>query len=180
MMRVNPHDYFEALIQAPGEQILELGNEIDELKKTMARWDRVSPAQRNEVVRRLGYFVDRTREIEPVIEVLHEIADHLEVQKSDEDDELAEPTPFMARQQPLFAAVLLFRLAAARAAGDTNKAARLRDDIATYARTSPIEDVRDALVDGMRRDAYEHGETKPGYCIAPLEQLAQNLREPAG
>ena len=168
-MRANPHDIFEALIQAPGEQILELGDEIENLRKTIEKWDRVTPARRAEVVRQLGYFVARTREIEPVVEKLQEVVD-LDHQPP-VDDELIEPTDFIARHSPPFAAVLLFRLAAARAAGDVKKAANVRDDASTYARTSPILGVRDLLVDGLRLDAFTFGETRPGYCIAPVENV---------
>lgn len=174
-MRVDPHDLYEALIQAPGEQLLELGKEIEALRRAMAEWDRVSPTRRGEVVERLGTFVARTREIEPVVEKLQEVAEQQELEKSVGDDKLIAPTPFMVRQQPPFAVVLLYRLAAARAAGDTKAAGNLRDDIATYSHRSPIPGVRDVLVNGLRLDALAHGETEPGYCIPPLEDVREQL-----
>ena len=149
-MRVSPHDVHEALVQAPGEQILELGDEIENLRKKLAKWDRITPARRAEAIRQIDYFVERAREIAPVVEMLHEVADQHELKRSDEDEDLTKPTAFMARQQPPFAAVLLHRLAAARKAGDLDKAANIRDDASTYARTSSILGVRDLLVDGLR------------------------------
>lgn len=170
-MRINPHDRFEALIQAPGEQILELGKEIETLRKNLASSDRVTASRRAEIIRQLDYFAARTREIEPVVEKLHEVADLHEMERSVEDDEPSEKTDFIARQSPPFAAVLLHRLATARAADDLAAAGDMRDVIATYARSSPLRGVRDLLVDGLRKDAFAHGETRPGYSIASVENV---------